>query len=368
MTYRILILGASYGSLLASKLLMAGHDVTLVCRRGTADLINRDGTRVRMPIKGRSEPVVLDSRALPGRLNAVTPSDAQPAAYDLVCLAMQEPQYSADGVRELMAAIAAAQVPCMSIMNMPPLPYLARIAGLDARELAACFHDPQVWEGFEPGLVTLCSPDPQAFRPPEEPANVLQVGLPTNFKVARFATPAHNTMLDALAESIDAARVVVEGEPIDVPVKLRVHDSLFVPLAKWAMLLTGNYRCVLADTVRPIREAVHSDLDASREVYNWVSGLCVLLGADSADMVPFDKYAAASQGLAKPSSAARALVAGATDIERIDLLVKLVADQKNLQSDSVDETVRRVNAWLDRNRRAVAEAGAGRSAGAATLQ
>ncbi|MFT5895675.1 MAG: ketopantoate reductase, partial [bacterium] len=29
---RILILGASYGSLLSTKLLMAGHDVTLVCR------------------------------------------------------------------------------------------------------------------------------------------------------------------------------------------------------------------------------------------------------------------------------------------------------------------------------------------------
>ncbi len=33
MAYKILILGASYGSLLGTKLLMAGHDVTLVCRR-----------------------------------------------------------------------------------------------------------------------------------------------------------------------------------------------------------------------------------------------------------------------------------------------------------------------------------------------
>jgi len=33
--YKILILGASYGSLLGKKLLMAGHAVTLVCRRDT---------------------------------------------------------------------------------------------------------------------------------------------------------------------------------------------------------------------------------------------------------------------------------------------------------------------------------------------
>ena len=32
MARSILILGASYGSLLATKLLMAGHNVTLVCR------------------------------------------------------------------------------------------------------------------------------------------------------------------------------------------------------------------------------------------------------------------------------------------------------------------------------------------------
>ena len=38
MARKILILGASYGSLLATKLLMAGHNVTLVCRKNTAEL------------------------------------------------------------------------------------------------------------------------------------------------------------------------------------------------------------------------------------------------------------------------------------------------------------------------------------------
>lgn len=355
MKYKILILGASYGSLLASKLLMAGHSVSLVCRRETADLINREGTRVRMPVKGRAVHVEIDSRQLPGALDAVTPTEAQPAQYDLVCLAMQEPQYSASGVRELLRAIALAKVPCMSIMNMPPLPYLARIQGLSASECRACYSDPSVWDHFEPALMTLCSPDPQAFRPPEEPANVLQVGLPTNFKVARFESASHNAMLDQLAADIAAARLMVDGEALDLPVKLKVHDSIFVPLAKWSMLLTGNYRCVQADGTRSIKEAVHSDIEQSRQVYEWVSGLCVLLGAAPEDMVPFEKYAAAGQGLLKPSSAARALAAGATDIERIDLLVKLVAAQQGLQSDSVDETVKLINGWLERNRKQAAK-------------
>jgi len=353
--FNILILGASYGSLLATKLLMGGHAVTLVCRRETADLINTEGTRVRMPIKGREGLLEIDSRALPGRLDAVSPSGAQPQRYDLVVLAMQEPQYSSPGMRELMEATARAQVPCMSIMNMPPLPYLARIPGMDVGGLRPCFHDASVWEHFQPGLMTLCSPDPQAFRPPEEKPNVLQVGLPTNFKVAVFENPVHTALLRQLETDIAAARLPVDGELLDIPVKLKVHDSIFVPLAKWAMLLTGNYRCIGAEGMRSIKEAVHGDLEQSRQIYQWVVDLCVRLGASPEDMVPFDKYAAAGQGLLKPSSAARALAAGATDIERIDLLVKLVAEQQGLSNESVNETVKLVNGWLDRNRKAAAK-------------
>src|ERR1041384_8704964 len=88
------------------------------------------------------------------------------------------------------------------------------------------------------------------------------------------------------------------------------------------MLLAGNYRCVLKDSVRPIKEAVHRDLEASRSVYNWVVKLCVSLGANEKDLVPFEKYAAAAQGLANPSSAARALFGGAPNIERVDRLVQ----------------------------------------------
>ncbi|MDZ4075255.1 MAG: 2-dehydropantoate 2-reductase N-terminal domain-containing protein, partial [Hylemonella sp.] len=284
--FNVLILGASYGSLLASKLLMAGHSVSLVCRRETAELINREGTRVRIPVKGREGLVEIDSRQLPGKLDAVSPSQAKAEQYDLVCLAMQEPQYSAPGMRELMKAIALAKVPCMSIMNMPPLPYLARIPGLDASALRACYHDATVWEHFEPGLMTLCSPDPQAFRPPEEQPNVLQVGLPTNFKAAGFANPAHTAMLEQMEADITAARLTVDGEALDIPVKLKVHDSIFVPLAKWAMLLTGNYRCVQADGMRAIKDAVHGNLEQSRQVYAWVVDLCVQLGAQPDDMVP----------------------------------------------------------------------------------
>jgi hypothetical protein len=263
---------------------------------------------------------------------------------------MQEPQYRLPGVRELLRATAEARVPCLSLMNMPPPPYLARIPAIDRSILADSYTDPSAWDGFEPGLVTLCSPDPQAFRPPEEAGNVLQVRLPSNFKAARFDSDAHTAMLRELADDIEAVRFESNGEALDLPVKLKVHESLFVPLAKWAMLLAGNYRCLKDDGVRSIAEAVHGDIEATQGVYDWVVDLCVDMGAMRDDMVPFDKYAQAARSLQSPSSAARALSNGVPHIERVDRLVQAVAAQRGRRHPSVDETVGRVDDWLVRNR------------------
>jgi hypothetical protein len=351
-TCDILILGASYGSLLATKLLLAGHNVKLVCLPAEADAINVNGTRVRMPVKGRDGLVEVDSRKLPGKLSAAGPAAVKPGDYDLVALAMQEPQYGSPGVRELLDAVAKARVPCMSIMNMPPLPYLARIPGVAAKDCRRAYTDPSVWDSFDPRLMTLCSPDPQAFRPPEEKVNVLQVRLATNFKSARFDDAAHTALLRQLEADIEAARFDTGAGRIELPVKLKVHDSVFVPLAKWAMLLAGNYRCITREGMRSIKDAVHADIGKSRAVYDWVVKLCLALGAQESDLVPFDKYAAAAQGLASPSSAARALFGGAPNIERVDRLVQAVAAQKGLRSPALDEIVGLVDAKLESNRRA----------------
>jgi len=350
--YKILIFGASYGSLLATKLGLAGHSAHLICLPAEAELINREGARVRMPVKGRDGLVEVDSRRLRGKITAGGTKDVRPADYDLVALAMQEPQYKAPGVRELLDAVAKARVPCMSIMNMPPLPYLARLPGIDAAACRDCYTDPTVWANFDPSLVTLCSPDPQASRPPEEKVNVLQVRLPTNFKSARFPSESHTAILRRLEADIEAARLDLDGQKIELPVKLKVHDSVFVPLAKWAMLMAGNYRCITKSGMRSIKDTVHSDLEASRAVYTWVADLCKRLGADAADLVPFDKYAAAAQGLTGASSAARALYGGAPNIERVDRLVQTIAKQKGMQLPALDEVVALVDAQLALNRKA----------------
>jgi hypothetical protein len=353
--FKTLVMGASYGSLLGTKLALAGHDTHLICLPVEVELINKEGARVRMPVKGREGLIEIDSRRLPGKLTAGAPDKVDPAAYDLVALAMQEPQYRTAGARELLDRVARSRVPCMSIMNMPPLPYLRRIAGLEADSLKHCYTDAAVWQNFDPASMTLCSPDPQAFRPPEEKVNVLQVRLPTNFKSARFVSDQHTAILRQMQADIEAARYDAGGgQKIELPVKLKVHDSVFVPLAKWSMLLAGNYRCVQQDGMRSIKEAVHADIEATRMVYNWVMDLCVSLGADRNDLVPFEKYAQAALSLGSPSSAARALAAGAPNIERVDLLVQSIAAQKGKRLGTIDATVALVEGWLKKNRQKAA--------------
>lgn len=348
--YNILILGASYGSLLASKVMFGGHHVNLVCLPVEAEMINSEGFRVRMPIRGRAGLFEIDSRKLPGKVRASSPSEVDPADYDLICLAMQEPQYGSAGVRQLLDAIARSRVPCISIMNMPPLPYIKRIPELNTDKVKPAYTDPTVWDSFDPESLTLCSPDPQAVRPPGENINVLQVTLPTNFKVARFASDKSTAILRQLERDIDGVRVATPNGEIDLPVKLRVHDSLFVPLAKWSMLLAGNYRCITPDGMRTAKEAVHSDIEESRSVYNFVVDLCVKLGATRGELVAFEKYAAAAESLSRPASAARALNNGAPNIERADKLVQLIAAQKGMSDPVVNRIVALVDRRLDENR------------------
>src|SRR6201992_336331 len=256
---------------------------------------------------------------------------------------MQEPQYPTVTLPVLIIKTASATLPCLSIMNMPPLPYLKRIPALAEMDLEEAYTNALVWERFKPGLVSLCSPDPQAFRPPEEAPNVLHVGLPTHFKASAFADEAHNRLLRELEADIDAVKL--DGQ--DVPVKLKVFDSLFVPLAKWSMLLTGNYRCITLHEPQSIRDAVQGDLKLSRSIYAHVDGIARRLGADPKDQVPFEKYAKAAESLLKPSSAARAVAGGAPFIERVDLLVKLISHQLGAPNAEIDRTVQIVDQKLN---------------------
>ena len=347
--FNTLILGASYGSLLGCKLAMAGHPVTLVCTAPTAEVINSAGTTVRFPVRGMDELVVVNSHTLAGKTAATTPEQVNVNDFDLIVLGMQEPQYNNPAVAALMKKIADAEIPCMAIMNMPPLPYIQRLPGIDTSLITNCYASPSVWAHFNPEVVTLASPDPQAFRPPDAEKNVLQVSLPTNFKVARFGSDKHTAMLQTIESDILAARFPTDSGDTELPVKVKLHESLYVPLAKWSMLMAGNFRCIKKDGMIAISDAVHGDIEQSKAVYEWTKDLCVKLGADRGDLVPFEKYANAAKGLSQPSSAAKALDRGVASIERVEKLVMQLAAQLEMSHPEIDTIVENVEWYVAKN-------------------
>ena len=330
-------MGAAYGSLLASKMLFGGHKIHHVCLPAEADLINAEGFRVRLPVRGRKDPVVLDSHKLPGKVTAGGAAGVNPKDYDLVGLAMQEPQYRSPGVRELLDAVAKSRVPCMSIMNMPPLPYVKRIPGLDYDALKPAYTDPTVWDNFDPGLLTLCSPDPQAIRPPDEKVNVLLVTLPTNFKVREVRQREGQRILRQLEKDIDAVRFDprrrqdrTAGEAARARLDLRAARQM-VDAARRQLSLhhqgrhahRARKRCTPTSKSRA-RCTISCSTSASS------SALRRPIWCRSRNMPP------RRRACTRPASAARALQNGAHNIERADKLVQLIAKQKGLSHPVID--------------------------------
>src|SRR5207249_6609836 len=131
------------------------------------------------------------------------------------------------------------------------------------------------------------------------------------------------------------------------PAKVKVSRSMFIPLAKWSMVLTGNCDCITPQEPLSIRDAVHSNLNLSQSIYDHVDAVAQRLGADPTDQVPFEKYAKAAESLLRPSSAARAVAGGAPSIERVDLLVKLISHQLGAPNAEIYHTVQIVNRKLN---------------------
>lgn len=134
------------------------------------------------------------------------------------------------------------------------------------------------------------------------------------------------------------ARLSIE---VEAAVSMLAHSSQFVPLAKWPMLITGNCRCVTADGMQTIAEAVLSSTGEGEAIYHAVGELVLSLGAPA-------------ERLVRPSSSARAISNGVPLIERIDLLVLQLMRQGKLDTSSIEPIMEVIEQRLARNSQLVA--------------
>lgn len=347
----VLVLGASYGLLPAVRILLAGHRVTVVCRSAEQSALTAGGASISFLNRSGEIGSRLSAAATcaPGAAEelVVCGTDIDVGGFDIVFFAMSEPQFADGGVAALCRRISRARLPVVTLMNALPPPFLARLDAFDIGLLRPAYSSWEVWEDFDPMLVTAASPDAQAVRAFPDRPNELTVTLASNFKVAPFAGPDHQALLDRIARDVSAYRP--GGRPL--PVRILAYTSLHVPLAKWPMLIAGNCRCLQADgSIISIGEAVGRDLETSSRIYNRVVEILFAAGAKEQGVVPFEHYAKAARSLTRPSSLARALVSGAPNVERVDRMVQLCGRALDIAVPELDLIVESVDCKLASNR------------------
>ena len=158
----VLVLGASYGLLPGLKLSLAGNAVTFVGRPDEIATMAAAPIRVDLPLRREGGRVVLSATtvadAAPGFPSLRTPAEADPQLADFVILAMQEPQFAAPEVATLLQRIGVARKPCLSIMNLPPPPYLARLGNIPTAAVQGGLLRAERLGGNRPGVADTRQP------------------------------------------------------------------------------------------------------------------------------------------------------------------------------------------------------------------
>ena len=331
----ILILGATYGLLFAARAALGGYNVDIVGHKNEIDAINSDAVNIQIPTAGRGETIEISSRTARLNIRGIAPANVDLGKYGLIVLAMQESQFANPELHDLCVQIARSQTAVLSIMNMALPPYLKRLDNLWDASLSSAYHAAELWEHFDPASFSHSSPDPQAIRPDPSQYAQLQVRLPSNFKIAPFEKEADQQFIQQLCRNSKSA----PNLNVETAKKPRVYfvggTSIYTPMAKWPMLITGNYRCITSGAPQSIRDAVLGDMAASEEIFNSVLSLCQALGAPQESLVPFSAYAKAAHNLDRPSSVANALNNGGVKVERMDMLIEKLLGLNGLNADPV---------------------------------
>jgi hypothetical protein len=335
----ILIFGASYGMLLGSKFLKSGHDVHFIALKNEVDLINSEGFSVSIIKRPTNENIIITSKELDGKLTSSTPEEKiDLKKFDLVFLAMQEFQYTDKKITDIIINIGILKIPTVSVMNIPPHTYLKNFSNVPLDRCRQAYQSLKIWDKFDKNYLSTSSPDPQAFRPQDKKMNFLQVRLASNFKVAEFGDNKSNAILYKLENDIKKLRI---------PVYLNIVKTKFIIMAKWPMLICGNYRCVKNDKIMSIYEAVNENKDLSERIYNDVVKLCLKLGADTKTMVPFEHYFKRTKQLDAPSSIARAIDNKKINIERFDKLLEIISMENDFKIENLDIIIKVIDNRLE---------------------
>ena len=338
----ILIFGASYGILASCKFLLAGYDVICVCKKDEEEILNENGFSINIPGYLNTK-LNIKSQTLQGKFKAIQPKDINLNNIKLVILAMQEAQYEDSKISSILFEIAKKKIPTISIMNIPPSIYLKKFDVSNLNDLENIYVNNKSWKKFDQRFITHASADPQIYKPNTAKTNEVYVRLASNFKVADFEDIESSKILKEISDKIKLTRIVIENKSFRVPINFNIYKSKFVPISKWPMIITGNYRCLENKKLRSINEAVNEDLEYSKKIYNDVYNLCKKMGANDKDLIKFETYLKASKSLNAPSSVSRQAYSGNKNFERMDKLILFFSKKNNVKITGLEKILDNFN-------------------------
>lgn len=332
------IFGASYGIVVATKLLMAGYNVKCICKREEAESLNDKGFIINIP-GYLNTTLKIFSKDLPGKFIAADPTSLEKEQISLVFLAMQESQYEDQDLSKILFFIAKNKIPCVSIMNMPPSIYLKNLKIKNYNKTKDFYKNFDIWNYFNLDYFTHCSADPQMYRTNLNEGNIFAVRLASNFRIANFVNAKCAKLIHEISSKVKSSRLIFKDKKIRVPINFNIFDSKYIPLGKWPMLITGNYRCLDNLKLKSIKDAVLENIQESQLIYNDVSNLCCLLGANKNDLISFETYLKVINKLDAPSSVARMASSGTKNFERFDKLIQFLANENKIKIHGLEKIV-----------------------------
>jgi hypothetical protein len=333
------IFGASYGIVVATKLLIAGYNVACICKTEEAKLLNDKGFVINIPgYLNRS--LEIFSKNLPGKFIAIDPISVEMEQISLAFLAMQESHYEDLDISKILLFIAKNKIPCVSIMNMPPSIYLKKLQIKNYNSTKEFYKNFDMWNCFDSDFFTQCSADPQIYKPYLNKSNLFTVRLASNFRVANFDNIKCAKLICEISSKVKSSRLIFKDKKVRVPINFNIFDSKYIPLGKWPMLITGNYRCFDNLKLKSIKDAVLENIEESRLIYNDVLNLCYLLGANINDLISFEAYLKVINKLDAPSSVARAASSGDKNFERLDKLIQFLANENKIKIHGLKKIVK----------------------------
>jgi len=326
---KIIFFGASYSLIFATKYAQSDIKVDIVCSKSEKEKINK--LKIEYSLNDKVSLRTIEIKNLK-KINFITEANELSKSYLIAYLGMPAHAYDEYNVKEILKILIEKKIPMISLMNLPPYRYLEKINFFKDKKIKETYNK-NFLINIPSEILTHASTEPQIKRK----NNIVSLKHTGTLRLSKFNSKKNNL---ALNKAVALFNSNIESS---IPLKIKVYDSLFVPLNKLPMLMTGNYRCFDGKKYYSIKKVLNENIILSKKIYDLVVNCLVLAGAEKKNFFSFYTYLKSSKTLNQISSIAMN-IRRKKNIERADILVQQILLKLKIK----DKNIFRINKIYDK--------------------